>query len=248
MGKIIFLGTNGWYDSNTGNTTSILIDHDDYSIILDAGNGISKLKKYINYDKPAYLFLSHFHVDHISGLHTLSMNRFSKGLYIIVQKGGKELLKQIINKPFMLPMEKLSYKTEVIEVDEKINIFPFKANFLPLVHTTDTLGVRLEINNKVITYCTDTSYCENAVVLAKDADVLIAECSMKPNEFSDASIHLNPELAAKMAKEANVKKLMLMHFDASRYETMESRKEAEIKAKENFINSYASWDGLEIEI
>lgn len=248
MVKIRFLGTNGWYDSSTGNTTSILIEHKDYYIILDAGNGIRKLKKYINYDKPAYLFLSHFHVDHISGLHTLSMNRFSKGLYIIVQKGGKELIKQIINNPFMLPIEKLPYKTEIIEVGEKDNELPFKANFLPLVHTTYTLGVRIEINNNVIAYCTDTSYCKNAITLAKEADVLIAECSMKPNEISDASIHLNPELAAKMAKEANVKKLMLMHFDASRYETMESRKEAELKAKETFINSYASWDGLEIEL
>ena len=41
--KITFLGTNGWYDSATGNTPSALIDTKDYYIILDAGFGIHKL-------------------------------------------------------------------------------------------------------------------------------------------------------------------------------------------------------------
>lgn len=41
---------------------------------------------------------------------------------------------------------------------------------------------------------------------------------------------------------------MLMHFDASRYESLESRAEAELNAKETFVNSYASWDGLEVEV
>lgn len=249
MIKITFLGTNGWFDSITGSTTSILIEQDEYYIILDAGEGISKLRQYINYDKPVYLFLSHFHIDHISGLHTLCMNKFSKGLYIIVPKGGKEILKQIINSPFTVPIEKLPYPTEIIEVCEGgTDKFPFKATFLPLIHTTFILGVRLEINNKVIAYCTDTSYCENAIELAQDADVLIAECSMRANETSSSKIHLNPEMAAKIAKEAYAKKLMLMHFDASRYLAVKDRTEAELNAKETFSNSYASFDGLEIEV
>lgn len=248
MVKITFLGTNGWFDSSTGSTTSILIEHKEYYIILDAGNGISKLRQYINYDKPVYLFLSHFHIDHISGLHTLSMNKFSKGLYIIVQKGGEEILKQFINVPFTVPIEKLPFHTEIIEVCENIKQLPFKATFLPLVHTTFTLGVRLEIDNRIITYCTDTSYCENALTLAQNADVLIAECCMRPNEVNDVNIHLNPELAAKIAKESGVKKLILMHFDASRYLNIESRTEAELNAKETFNNSYASWDGFEVEV
>lgn len=249
MIKITFLGTNGWFDSITGSTTSILIEQDDYYIILDAGEGISKLRQYINYDKPVYLFLSHFHIDHISGLHTLYMNKFSKGLYIIVPKGGKEILKQIINAPFTVPIEKLPYRTEIIEVSEGYtDKFPFKATFLPLLHTTFVLGVRLEINNKVIAYCTDTSYCENAIKLSQNADALIAECSMRANDTSDSKIHLNPEMAAKIAKEAYAKKLMLMHFDASRYLEIKDRTEAELNAKETFSNSYASFDGLEVEV
>ena len=45
--KIAFLGTNGWYDTKTGNTVSALVDTKKYYIVLDAGNGIHKLDKYL---------------------------------------------------------------------------------------------------------------------------------------------------------------------------------------------------------
>lgn len=248
MVKITFLGTNGWFDSSTGSTVSTLIETDKYYIILDAGNGISKLNQYIKKDKRVYLFLSHFHLDHISGLHTLSMDKFSKGLYIIVQKGGKEILNQFIREPFTVPMEKLPFCADIMEVSYDVNQFPFKTTFLPLKHSTFVLGVRMELDGKIITYCTDTSYCENAVTLGKNADLLITECSMRSKETTDSAIHLNPELAAQIAVKAGAKKLILTHFDASRYESIEDRKESEMRAKEIFYNTYAGLDGLEIEI
>lgn len=67
--KIVFLGTNGWYDTATGNTICIFAETDDYIIILDAGNGLYKLNKYSGIKKPAYIFLSHFHLDHLIGFH-----------------------------------------------------------------------------------------------------------------------------------------------------------------------------------
>jgi len=54
--KVIFLGTNGWYDTKTGNTPCVLIDTKTHYIILDAGDGIYKLDKYITTQKPIYLF------------------------------------------------------------------------------------------------------------------------------------------------------------------------------------------------
>ncbi|MCR3760691.1 MBL fold metallo-hydrolase [Clostridium felsineum] len=248
MLKITLLGTNGWFDSITGSTPSILIEHNDYYIVLDAGNGISKLKKYTNCDKPVYLFLSHFHIDHISGLHTLLLNNFSKGLYIMLQKGGEQILKNFMNAPFTVPLKKLPFNTEIIEVPNLSYPFPFNVTFLPLSHSSYTLGIRLEIGDKIITYSTDTSYCFNAVKLAKNADLLISECSMKSQETTDASIHLNPELAAKIAKEACATKLILTHFDASRYSSMEERIEAALASNAIFNNTLAGYDGLEIKL
>ena len=84
--------------------------------------------------------------------------------------------------------------------------------------------------------------------LAKRADLLIAECSLRPGEHLNAWPHLNPQQASKIAKEAGAKQLVLTHFDGSRYQTMESRKEAEAIAKETFPNTIASMDDMQIQI
>ena len=75
--KVVFLGTNGWYDTETGNTICTLLQTDRFDIILDAGNGIHKVDRHIDGGKPVFLFLSHFHVDHIEGLHILAKFRFA---------------------------------------------------------------------------------------------------------------------------------------------------------------------------
>ena len=247
MAQIIFLGTNGWYDSVTGNTISILIESEKYNIVLDAGNGIAKLHQYIKDDRPVYLFLSHFHLDHITGLHTLGINSFSKGLYLIVQEGGGEVLKRFVDFPFTIPLHKYPFHSEIIEVPQQAAQLPFKATVLPMVHSSYTLGIRLEVDGKIISYCPDTGYCENAVILGKEADVLITECAYRSGQVDPGWPHLNPELGARIALESGARKLVLTHFDAKKYPDLETRNEAARKAREIFRESYASTDGLEIE-
>jgi ribonuclease BN (tRNA processing enzyme) len=85
--KAIFLGTNGWYDTETGNTICTLIQTERYDILLDAGNGLHKADRYLDGRKPAFLFLSHFHIDHIEGLHILAKFRFTEGLTLCGPEG-----------------------------------------------------------------------------------------------------------------------------------------------------------------
>ena len=94
--KIIFLGTNGWYATDVGNTTSILIESDEYHIIFDAGDGIYKIDQYITDEKPIILFLSHIHLDHIIGFHTFAKLPFKQEIMIYGYKGTQEGLNNII--------------------------------------------------------------------------------------------------------------------------------------------------------
>jgi len=248
VSKIVFLGTNGWYDSDTGNTISTLIEAKQYNIILDAGYGIWKLNQFIKDEKPAYLFISHFHIDHIAGLHTISLNTFPKGLFILVHEAGAEHLNRVMGSPYTISLKNLPFETRVLEVPRNAGDLPFKADFLTMDHSVFTLGVRLFVDGKVIAYCPDTGYCGNAVKLAGNADILIAECAYKPGENEPAWPHLNPETAARIANEAGAKQLALTHFDAKRYNTLEHRREAENKAKKIFQNSFATTDGMVLEL
>ncbi len=248
--NVVFLGTNGWYDTETGNTICTLIETKDYFIILDAGNGIYKIDRYIKNtsNKSIKLFISHFHIDHISGMHILNKFRFNQGMKIYGQLGTKDNLDKIVNTPYTIPFARLPFKVEIIELSERTHNLPFSVECRSLHHSSPCMGYRFELEGKIIAYCPDTGVCENAIKLARNADLLIAECSFKSGQSNPQWPHLNPEEAAQIAKEANAKKLALLHFDANIYRTLEMRKEAEEKAREIFTNTLAAVDDKQIEI
>lgn len=70
-----------------------------------------------------------------------------------------------------------------------------------------------EIGRKVA-YCTDTVYCEGAVELAQDTDVLIHEATFAHQDAQLAfdRLHSTSTMAAQVALGANAKKLIMTHF------------------------------------
>lgn len=248
--KVVFLGTNGWYDTETGNTVCTLIETKDYFIILDAGNGIYKIDRYIKNtsNKPIKLFISHFHIDHISGLHILNKFRFNQRMHIYGQEGTKDTLNGIINNPYTIPFLRLPFKVDFDDLSEGTHNLPFSVECRFLHHSSPCMGYRFEFDGKIITYCTDTGMCDNAIKLAKNADLLISECSFKSGQSNAQWPHLNPEESAQIAKDANAKKLVLTHFDANIYKTLQNREQAQEEAKKIFNNTLSAFDDIEIEI
>jgi len=246
--KVTFLGTNGWYDTGTGNTVCVLVQSEAFDIVLDAGNGIAKLDRSITQEKPVLLFLSHFHIDHIAGLHTLVKFRFQKGLTVFCRPGGARLLNTFVNEPFTVPLDRLPYPVRVTELAEGVHHVPFPVEVRALVHPDPCSGYRLEVDGEVIAYCTDTGVCDNAVRLAKDADLLIAECALQPGQVSPEWPHLNPEDAIGIARRANAKRLALVHFDAVAYPTLERRRAVDEQFRKEFPGLIVAEDDLTIDI
>jgi len=246
--QIIFLGTNGWYSTNSGNTICTLIDSEEFYIILDAGDGINKLDKYVKKDKRIILFLSHMHLDHIIGLHILNKFRFKDKVSIYGYKGTKNGLKKIMRHPYTASIKEMPFEIEIFDLLEGRHESPFTFDCKLLIHSDLCLGYRIKLKNKVLTYCTDTGICDNLYDLAKNADLLICECSFKPGQSDWKWPHLAPEDAANIAKNAKVMQLALTHFDANVYKTVEDRKQAEISAKKIFPKTIAAYDNLIIEI
>lgn len=245
--KVTFLGTNGWYDTGCGNTICTLIETKTAYILLDAGNGIYKADRYMKKVLPVYLLLSHFHIDHIEGLHTLAKFRF-KSLEIIGQTGTIATIREFLAPKYSLPADKLHYPCKVTDIRSGRHTQPFPFRALPLVHASRCFGYRLEIENRVISYCTDTGYCRNAVELSRNAHLLISECAYLSGQKSESWPHMNPELAAKLALEANAKKLALTHFDAALYTTRAKRDKAQAQASKIFPDTVCADDGLRIGI
>ncbi|MEB3210948.1 MAG: ribonuclease Z [Leptolyngbyaceae bacterium] len=63
-------------------------------------------------------------------------------------------------------------------------------------------------------YCTDTIFCDEAVELAKDADVLIHEATFSHHdaELAYQRLHSTSTMAAQVALEAGIQQLIMTHF------------------------------------
>jgi len=67
---------------------------------------------------------------------------------------------------------------------------------------------------------------------------------LPPNKIDTGWPHLNPGQAAKIAKDAKVSKLALVHFDAAVYLKNKDRVLAQSTARKIFKNTLAAYDDL----
>ncbi|EXX89814.1 ribonuclease Z [Paenibacillus darwinianus] len=101
---------------------------------------------------------------------------------------------------------------------------------------------------RVITILSDTSPCDNAVMLAKHADVLVHEATFEAGLESKALEygHCTTVQAAETARKAGAKRLLLTHF-STRYRDERLQLLAE-EAKAVFPAAFAAYDLLEVHI
>lgn len=253
--KVIFLGTNGWYTTPIGNTPCILIDSKERYVVFDAGNGIYKLDKYITKDKPISLFISHFHIDHVSGLHTLAKFKFPQGIDIYFGKGRLNDFNTLVHRPYTLGVKyekenigKLDTEVRLHELSDGEQSINFPVSAIELFHAYRNHGFRVTLENKIVAYSGDCGINAKSKELAKNVDLLIHECgNSKPGQNADWG-HTSPVEAATLAKEANAKMLTLTHFGVNFFPTLVERKEAENEAKKIFPNTISAIDDLILEI
>ncbi|MEL7408749.1 MAG: ribonuclease Z [Cyanobacteria bacterium J06558_2] len=107
-----------------------------------------------------------------------------------------------------------------------------------------------EPGRKVV-YCTDTVFCDNAVELAQDADVLIHEATFAHQDAQMAfeKGHSTTTMAAQVALLAGVKQLFLTHF-SPRYAPGNPIQLQDLKqeARAIFSNTKLAYDFLSYEV
>lgn len=246
--KFTTLGTNGWFDNENGATMCSLIQTGKINIILDAGFGIRKIKGIMDFSLPTVILLTHLHLDHTVGLHTLDFYHFDLPVKFVVPAGMKDAFLTLCASPYTNDIHRsLPNGFELYDTNELDRAgLPFKVSALPLCHPVPDFGYRLEIEGKTIAYLCDTGYCANAVELARNADLVLSECGELPGRVKENWPHMEPNVCAKLALEANVKQMVLTHFGAGVYSTMDIRKNSVESARSVFPNLIAAVDNMEI--
>ncbi|HET9581846.1 MAG TPA: ribonuclease Z [Gemmatimonadota bacterium] len=119
----------------------------------------------------------------------------------------------------------------------------------PVEHSPEAVGFRLALNaagrEVLVAYTGDTALCPEAVALAGEADLLIAECSVADEDAVPG--HMTPVDVGRLAAEASVRHLVATHFYPSVLRLGEAEIERRIRRHYDGPLDLAV-DGLEIEL
>jgi phosphoribosyl 1,2-cyclic phosphodiesterase len=218
-----------------GNTPCIEVRCGDKIIIFDGGTGLRPLgDRFLHTGErlDADLFLSHLHLDHVSGLPFFTP-MFAPGHRLRIWAGNllpKFTLKQALRTMMSAPL----FPIEVESFKAKIDYHDFHAGETITPHTGLTLrtaklnhpdgavGYRLEYEGKIFAYITDTETPPDLLdpgilALALGADLAVFDTTYTDEEIATRRGwgHSTWKDGIRVANAANAKTLCLFHHDPS---------------------------------
>jgi ribonuclease Z len=219
--NLILVGTAGSIISKSRTYPAFLINDD---LLLDCGEGTTqKLLKLDVIDKINTICLTHLHNDHFMGIISLIwyywISGIAKQLQIIGPQKTEETIKKIL-KLTHTPEKLGSLKIKYTELEDSEKLQEIQTNYtiksIKVEHVFPAYAYRIEDNNSVITYTGDTKPNQRIINLAKGSDILLCEATFpdKLQRFAHKHGHCTSSDAARIAKDSNSKKLILVHVSS----------------------------------
>ncbi len=211
--KVTVVGYWHGYPEKGEATSGYLLEHDDWKLLIDCGSGVlSQLPNYCSVNDLAAIVLSHYHHDHQTDIGAFQYAR-------IINKGiGKPLREATIygHREDEEAFSKLAYhdvvKAVAYQEQTPMSIGPFIFRFFKTHHPVPCYAMRIECANKTFVYTADSSYFEELADFAKEADLLIAECSGYAEDPIAQFGHMTSACVGKLAAKAKPKQLLLSHL------------------------------------
>ena len=217
--EVIILGSGTGVPSLKRGGPGLVVKTGRDTILFDSGPGTLNrlLKVKIDYRKVDHIFYSHFHPDHVCELvpflFACKYNETPRTkLLKISGPPGLENLYLGLLEVYGEWITPERYKVEIIELKENLyrgNKWTVSAK--PMKHVEPCLGYKMETNDgTTMVYSGDTDYCPEIVELARNADLLVLECSF-PEKYRMKG-HLTPLLAGRIGRESRCKHMVLTHM------------------------------------
>ncbi|MEM2218383.1 MAG: MBL fold metallo-hydrolase, partial [Thermofilaceae archaeon] len=209
MTQIAILGSAGSAPWAHKNLPSVFID----GTLFDCGEGVTRALAELDLlDKVERVFLTHMHMDHVSGLPTLlqlyALSGIKDEVSIIVPLSCKDKLLTFLNSLHVAG--KLKLNIYEIHADESLG----SVKACKALHSTEALAYKIFASNEKIVYTGDTAPCSEVLELSRGCSVIIHESTLPPEKEELVKVlgHSTPRDAGRVAEDAGAKTLVLFHL------------------------------------
>jgi ribonuclease BN (tRNA processing enzyme) len=213
--RLVLLGTTGYHPNQRRQTPCLLLP--ECGVMLDAGTGVYRAAEYLATPE-LDIFITHSHLDHVVGLSYLFSVIQAHPLRRITLHGLPENLRAIDEHLFAEALFPVRPPFDFRPLDESFALpGGGRLTWFPLEHRGGSVGYRLDWPGRSMAYVTDTSADAHAAYVAKirGVDLLVHECYFTDDraDWARKLGHSHTTPVAEVARQAGVKRLVLVHFD-----------------------------------
>src|SRR2546421_5856364 len=225
MVRLTVLGCSGSVPGPGTATSGYLVEADDVRLVMDFGSGtLARLYRACDpFDVSALLF-SHLHPDHCADIAGMILirrfhpkppfNPFERRLPVYAPEEAPTRFAAL-----HAPSEEERLTTDLSDILDfhalrpgTFRIGPIEITVARMAHICEAYGFRITHRGRTLVYSGDTARCVELGRLAANADVLLAEASWENQGTYPDNLHMTGKEAGELAKQANVKKLLLTHI------------------------------------
>jgi ribonuclease BN (tRNA processing enzyme) len=213
--KLVLLGTGGYFPTARRQTACLMLP--EIGVVLDAGTGMRQLGRHLATDQ-LDIFLTHAHLDHIAGL---------TYLLVVAPEDVQRRTNVYGDASKLAAVREHLFAEAIFPVAPAFQFQPLAPSFdlpnggtlthFPLIHPGGSLGFRLDWPDRSFAYVTDTTAAPGASYIEqiRGVDLLVHEAYFPTdaNDWPALTGHSSLDSVVKLAAEADVGRLLLVHID-----------------------------------
>lgn len=218
--KLTILGSGTCVPRSDRGAAGYVVEAAGTQMLFDCGPGtvVRLVRAGLDFRGLDRVFLSHRHPDHcldvVALIHANSWTpgfRRERPLEIVGPSGTRAWLRAIYAA--FPSLEPRGWELRVAEWDRgRAEGDGWDVTSIPVVHgEVPAIAFRVEAGGRSVVYSGDTGVCDGIVEIAREADLLVIECSY-PDAIVGIDNHLTASQAGRIAREAGARRVVLTHL------------------------------------
>jgi ribonuclease BN (tRNA processing enzyme) len=228
------LGSAGSHTGPGRACSGYLLRADDTQLLVDCGNGSSaNLQRITRPDELDGILITHRHVDHcvdlIGMFYALRFHPDGpRDIHLYAAPEVVDVLTGLLSKDSALEFREVFNVHEVTGGDT-FDVGPLHVELADAVHPVPTVSAKVSAEGRSVVYSADTAGSDELVELARGTDLFLCEATWQGDTRGyPPGMHLTARGAGRLARQAEVRRLVLTHILGSLDRSISLEQAAEV--------------------